>query len=63
MNSFQKLIESALEKAELPDRSGETDHEIIDLTYKQSHLYKEKTKYDLPFSDMQNKLDLFNIID
>lgn len=65
MNSFEKLVDECLVKPSKPTKQNEVDPEIINLVKKQSHLYKKKAMggSELPFSDMQNKLDLFQMID
>ena len=39
------------------------DTDLINLVSKQSHLYKDKQDGELPYSNFQNKLDLFRIIE
>lgn len=63
VNSFQNLVDKCLVRPDNPSKQTEIDPEIVEVSKKSSHLYREKTPDEVPFSDMQNKLDLFQVID
>ena len=53
-----------MEPLDHPKKQKELDRDLINLVNKQSHLYREnKNDGEVPYSNFQNKLDLFRIIE